>query len=74
MCLVADMDVDKVAVMQENIVADMVVDKVADMEVATITKSPLLPSLFSQSFFKSKLRFGLFNKKYIILTFFFGYF
>ena len=37
------MDVDKVAVMQENIVADMVVDKVADMEVATITKSPLLP-------------------------------
>ena len=49
------MDVDKVAVMQENIVADMVVDKVADMEVATITKSPLLPSLFSQSFFKPKL-------------------
>ena len=56
------MDVDKVAVMQENIVADMVVDKVADMEVATITKSPLLPSLFSQSFFKSKLRFGLLAK------------
>ena len=49
------MDVDKVAVMQENIVADMVVDKVADMEVATITKSPLLPSLFSKSFFKPKL-------------------
>ena len=54
MCLVADMDVDKVAVMQENIVADMVVDKVADMEVATITKSPLLPSLFSQQKFQAK--------------------
>ena len=74
MCMVADMDVDMMAVMQVDMVADMVVDKVADMEVATITKSPLLPSLFSQSFFKSKLRFGLFNKKYIILTFFFGYF
>ena len=34
------MDVDKVAVMQENIVADMVVDKVADMEVTTITNEP----------------------------------
>ena len=49
------MDVDKVAVMQVDMVADMVVDKVADMEVATITKSPLLPSLFSQNFFKPKL-------------------
>ena len=50
MCMVADMDVDMMAVMQVDMVADMVVDKVADMEVATITKSPLLPSLFSQSF------------------------
>ena len=54
MCLVADMDVDKVAVMQVDMVADMVVDKVADMEVATITKSPLLPSLFSKCFFQAK--------------------
>ena len=50
MCMVADMDVDKVAVMQVDMVANMVVDKVADMEVVTITKSPLLPSLFSQCF------------------------
>ena len=60
MCMVADMDVDKVADMQVDMVADMVVDKVADMEVATITKSPLLPSLFSQSFFKPKLLLALF--------------
>ena len=40
MCMVADMDVDKVAVMQ----VDMVVDKVDDMEVAT--KSPFQPKFF----------------------------
>ena len=48
------MDVDMMAVMQVDMVADMVVDKVADMEVATITKSPLLPSLFSKCFFSSQ--------------------
>ena len=45
MCMVADMDVDKVAVMQ----VDMVVDKVDDMEVATITKP------FQQKFFQAKV-------------------